>query len=432
MKKKMYLAVLAMCIALTAAACGTEKKETETKTAEQAAEKGQETEEQTETEKEKEESGETASGTRIVTVKDIKKYLTLGEYKEIELENSVQEITEDDVQVQLEYELQNYMEEPSGTDAQAQNGDLVTINFVGTMDGEEFEGGTANNYDLILGAGGMIDGFEDGIVGMKKGTTKDVEVVFPENYIEEDLAGKPAVFKITMQKIRRAPELTDEWVAENTDLETVEEYKKMIRINLEENARLASESYMKGTAWNTLVQSSEIREYPEEDIENAVSEYIRQMEVYAEQSGMELETFLETQEMTMEEIEEQAHMYAEDKVKQNLIAQAVMDAEGITLADEECLAIQEELVQAYMAESLEGLIENYGQTAVNEATALLRVEDVLLQYAVINNTIVNAETVGVDAEGGAVVSEEELEELEEEDQTVEIGADAEEKEIEKE
>lgn len=418
MKKQVYLAVMAMCMALAASACGTEKTATEKTVTEKS--------EQTEKESNKE-----VSGIRIVTVKDIEKYLKLGQYKEIELENSVQEITDDDVEVQIEYEMQNYMEEPSDSNAKAQNGDLITINFVGTMDGVEFEGGTANNYDMILGEGGMIDGFEDAIVGMKKGVTKDVEVVFPEDYFSEDLAGKAAVFKITMQKIRRAPELTDEWVAANMDVATVEEYKQMIRKNLEENARLNAESYMKNQAWNLLVQSCEVLEYPEEDVENTVSEYMKQIELYAQQVGMEMEEFLETQEMTIEALEEQAHLYAEEKVKQNLIAQAILDAEGIQLEDPECVAIQEELVQAYSAASLEELVEAYGQTAVNEAVALLRVEDVLIEYAVINNTIVNGETVGVNAESTEVVQEEmpeeDLEELEEveEDNTVEIGADAE-------
>ena len=115
----------------------------------------------------------------------------------------------------------------SQTDENAviQNGDTATINFVGTKDGEAFEGGTGNNYDLVIGSGTMIPGFEEGIVGMKKGETKDVSVTFPESYRNSELAGQDAVFQITVQSFKRPPELTDDWVAANTDYKTIDEYK---------------------------------------------------------------------------------------------------------------------------------------------------------------------------------------------------------------
>ena len=148
-----------MCITLTASACNSEKTENTDDTRQEAAA------EQESTKKETAKKG--SSETRLVSVDDIEKYITIGEYKGIALDNMVQEVTDEEIEAEIEYQLDGKREEV--TDGSVQDGDLVTINFVGTRDGETFDGGTANNYDLTIGEGGMIDGFEDGIIGMKKG-----------------------------------------------------------------------------------------------------------------------------------------------------------------------------------------------------------------------------------------------------------------------
>lgn len=414
MKKRVFLAVLAVCAALSTGACaGENKTETDTKKTETTAEKETEEEadgtedeaaakeEETAENKEdtKKENKGSSGDTRLVSVKDIDKYIKIGEYKGIALDNTVQAVTDEVVEAQLEYELSNKMEEVTDKNAAVQEGDLVTIDYVGTKDGTAFDGGTANNYDLTVGSGGMIPGFEDGIIGMKKGETKEVPLTFPEDYsLSEELAGQDVIFKITVQNFRRAPELTDEWVAENSDFKTVDEYKKDFRAQLEESAKQYAEYQLYNNAWNAVLEASEMIEFPEEEINTCIAEYKKQVEVYAKQAGMELMDFVTSQGYTEESFEDECLQYAEYKVKQNLIIQAIMDAEGISLDDKECLEIQDEIIAAYGAKDLADLIDQYGQVMVDETIGLLRVERLIAENAEITEKIAEGDQVGVDGD----------------------------------
>lgn len=382
MKKKMYPAVLALALALTATACGNT-----------AGDGNNVKNEQTDKNRK--------SDTRLVSVKDLEQYVKLAEYKGISLDKVVSVISEDDLAAQIDENLMNAAEEISGG---AEMGDLVTINFVGTKDGEAFDGGTANNYDLTLGAGGMIPGFEDGIVGMKKGETKDLNLTFPEDYHEESFAGEDVVFKITCQKVRRKAELTDEWAAKQGDYKTADDYRAGVKAQMEENAQKAADEELKNKAWLQVVDASEVLEYPQEDIDKQKKEYKKITQRFADQAEMELEEFVESQNMTMEQFEASMQQYAELIVKQDLVIQAILDAENISLNDEECLAIQDELIKNSGSKDLAEMIDKYGQEGVDEAIGLLRVEDFILKNAKINEKASGGDTTGENAE--AVTSEE--------------------------
>lgn len=382
MKKKMYLAVLALALALTATACGNT-----------AGDGNNVKNEQTDKNRK--------SDTRLVSVKDLEQYVKLAEYKGISLDKVVSVISEDDLAAQIDENLMNAAEEISGG---AEMGDLVTINYVGTKDGEAFDGGTANNYDLTLGAGGMIPGLEDGIVGMKKGETKDLNLTFPEDYHEESFAGEDVVFKITCQKVRRKAELTDEWAAKQGDYKTADDYRAGVKAQMEENAQKAADEELKNKAWLQVVDASEVLEYPQEDIDKQKKEYKKITQRFADQAEMELEEFVKSQNMTMEQFEASMQQYAELIVKQDLVIQAILDAENISLNDEECLAIQDELVKNSGSKDLAEMIDKYGQEGVDEAIGLLRVEDFILKNAKINEKASGGDTTGENAE--AVTSEE--------------------------
>lgn len=380
MKKKMYLAVLTLALALTATACGNNTGDGNNVKNEQTDKK---------------------ADTRLVSVKDLEKYVKLGEYKGITLDKVVSVISEDDLAAQIDENLMKAAEEISGG---AEMGDLVTINFVGTKDGEAFDGGTANNYDLTLGSGGMIPGFEDGIVGMKKGETKDLNLTFPEDYHEPSFAGEDVVFKITCQKVRRKAELTDEWAAKQGDYKSADAYRAAIKTQMEEAAQKAAEEELKNSAWLRVVDSSEVLEYPQEDIEKQKKEYRKITQRFADQAKMELEEFVKSQNMTMEQFEASTQQYAELIVKQDLVIQAILDAENISLNDEECLEIQEELIKNSGSKDLAEMIDRYGQEGVDEAIGLLRVEDFILKNAKINEKASGGDTTGENAE--AVTNEE--------------------------
>ena len=211
--------------------------------------------------------------------------------------------------------------------------------------------------------------------------TKDVPVTFPESYRSTELAGKDAVFQITVQSFKRPPELTDDWVASNTDYTTTDDYKASVRTQLEQEAQDQAQSSQRSTAWTTIFTNSEVVEYPEKDVEEAAKTFRSQAEAYAKQGNMELKDFVESQGVSMDDFEAQCQQYAQAKVKQDLLIQGIMDAEGMTLEDEESLAIQNQLVEQYASGDLAALIDTYGQVAVDESIGLMRVQDFIIANA---------------------------------------------------
>ena len=377
MKKKAVVAMLIMCMAVSAAACGkssdTEKTTTET-TDTKDSEDSKEDSTDTDT-KETDSSGEN----RLVSVKDVSKYVTIGEYKGLELTRTSQPVTDDDVQAEINYNLEdNGSEVKDGT---VENGDTVTINFTGTIDGKEFDGGSAEDYELVVGDGEMIDGFEDGIVGMKSGETKELDLTFPDDYYEESVAGKAVVFKVTLQKFTRPAELTDEWVAENTEYKTVDEYRAAVKTQLEDTAVQTADYELYSDAWNEVQAASEIKDYPKEDVDAAKKSYQELNEKYVKDAGMEMADFLESQGMSEEDYESECQQYAESKVEQNLIVQGIMDAEGLSIDDEETQKLKDDLIKEYGFASIDEMIETYGEQEVNESLALLRVERFIVDNA---------------------------------------------------
>lgn len=242
---------------------------------------------------------------------------------------------------------------------------------------------------------------------MKKGETKDVPLTFPEDYIEPSMAGKDVVFKITLQSFKRAPELNDDWVAKNTDFKTVEEYKEDKKKLLQKSAEQMAESILYQNAWNQVYEASEVKEYPEKDVEEAYAEFETQIKSYAKQGGMELEDYLESQQVSKEAFETQCQEYAEARVKQNLILQGIMDAEGMTLEDKESLAVQDELIQNYGVKDLAALVDTYGQASVDTTIGLIRVERFIAENANIEEKISENGTVGVSGNGSASAEGEE-------------------------
>lgn len=393
MKKKVYLMILTIYIAFAGTACGTKEK---------AAEETKISEEKTE---EKEDTKKSGEGTRLVSVKDIDKYITIGQYKGLSLEKVVETITDAEVEGSISQDLAMTKEEVK--DGVVEEGDTVVVNYVGTENGKEFNGGSAENQEITIGSGGYIPGFEDGILGMKKGETKDVPLTFPEDYIEPSMAGKDVVFKITLQSFKRAPELNDDWVAKNTDFKTVEEYKEDKKKLLQKSAEQMAESILYQNAWNQVYEASEVKEYPEKDVEEAYAEFETQIKSYAKQGGMELEDYLESQQVSKEAFETQCQEYAEARVKQNLILQGIMDAEGMTLEDKESLAVQDELIQNYGVKDLAALVDTYGQASVDTTIGLIRVERFIAENANIEEKISENGTVGVSGNGSASAEGEE-------------------------
>ena len=271
MKKKAVVAMLIMCMAVSAAACG-KSSDTEKTTTETTDTKDSEDSKEDSTDTDIKET-DSSEGNRLVSVKDVSKYVTIGEYKGLDLNRTSQSVTDDDVQAEINYDLEdNGTEVKDGT---VENGDTVTINFTGTIDGKEFDGGSAEDYELVVGDGGMIDGFEDGIVGMKSGETKELDLTFPDDYYEESVAGKAVVFKVTLQKFTRPAELTDEWVAANTDYDSVYAVLAIPQADPEYQKKV-TELYSSGARnvlqhWNHLLITASVDNITDAEIKELLS-----------------------------------------------------------------------------------------------------------------------------------------------------------------
>ena len=379
MKKKTVAAILVMCMVLSASACGKEAAK-DTKN-EKTTETTETTDKKSEEKAEKDDKTSKEASLKLVTVDDISDYVTIGEYKGLTLNRISQEVTDDDVQAEIDYDLKDKGEEIK--DGTVGSGDTVTINFTGTIDGKEFDGGSAEDYQLTVGEGSMIDGFEDGIIGMKDGETKELDLTFPEDYYDDSVAGKAVVFKVTLQKFTRKAELTDEWVAANTDYKTVDEYKNSVREQLQKDADTSADIDLYDSAWTEVLSASEIKKYPEADVNTAIEEYKAQTEQYVQEAGIEMSDFLEAQGISEDEYDDECKTYAESKVEQNLIVQGIMTEEGLTIEDNELDELKDLLCQEYGASSIDELVEYYGQHDVDESLALLRVQKFIVDQATV-------------------------------------------------
>lgn len=386
MKKKGFILTMALCTALSMTAC-TGNLDTEQKENAAVETEGEET-------SVKKDKNKTET-TRIVSVDDVEDYVTIAQYKGIELDSISKDVTDEMVEKRISEILADAAVESQGKKATVQDGDVVTVNYVGTIDGKSFEGGTRTYYDWIVGSGEMLPEFEEAVIGMKRGETKEIVCTFPEDYHSEVLAGKEVSFDVNIQMIRRTPKLDKGWVADNSDFKTVDEYKAFVRSELESDIETIVEEELKSLAWDRILTHSEMLEYPEEDIETAKAIFQGLMNTYAETYGLTLEEFVASQGMSMEKYEEQCQLYAEKKVKQNLIVQGIMDEEGISLDDEICLEIQDQIMSEYGAESLAELVDMYSQVQIDESIALLRVEDFIYENAVIVEAIA-AQTEEID------------------------------------
>ena len=276
------------------------------------------------------------------------------------------------------------LEEVTDPEAQALEGDTVNIAFEGSIDGETFEGGSSDSYDVSLGSGRMIEGFEDGIVGMKAGETRELDLVFPEDYQEESLQGQPVVFSVTLNSIRRAPELTDAWVKENTggEFDTADTYRASVREQLLQYQESNAEYTMQQDAWNQIQETSEFLKLPRAYVEAAAEQYDTDAENAAAAYGMELSDYLEALDMTEESYQEQREWYGRSAAQSRLMLEALARAEEITEDSEEYRAEVAGLTETYGMDE-EALVSAYGEDAVREYALMQAVLDRILDLAVI-------------------------------------------------
>lgn len=255
----------------------------------------------------------------------------LGEYKGLHVDKEEAAVTDEQVEAQMnDLRNRNAKMVVAEEGHVIEKGDFAIIDFAGTVGGEPFSGGEGKGYPLEVGSNSFIPGFEDQLVGLSKGDSTDVEVTFPEEYFVKELAGKEAVFKVNIQdvKIKELPELTDEYVAANSDFKTVEElranYKERMQKAAEENAKVAYEH-----ALIDLAVANAKFTVPPIMIEDRISQMVEEMKMSLESRKMTMDMYMQYTGLDMDKIRENQRPVAEENVKTDLVLDAIAKAENI-------------------------------------------------------------------------------------------------------
>ena len=280
----------------------------------------------------------------------VKPEVKLGQYKDLEVSKQDREVTDADVDARLEREQQSQAELVIKEDAAAENGDTVVIDFEGFVDGVAFEGGKGENYSLELGSGSFIPGFEDQLVCQKADSNVDVTVTFPEDYQAEDLAGKEAVFKVVVHEVKgkELPELDDDFAKDVDDtVETLDELKAKYRKELEETKEKAAEDAKDEEAIKKAVANAEIVELPHvmvhDEVHRSMDEFLNNMQ----RQGISPEMYYQLTGSTEEDLHTQFEGEAGERVKTNLVIEAIAATENIDASEEEIANEIQELSESY-------------------------------------------------------------------------------------
>ena len=261
----------------------------------------------------------------------------LGQYKNLGIVKTVDEVTDDDVNAEIERARDRSSRWVEVEDRPAKLDDQVNIDYAGFNGDEQFDGGTAQNHELILGSGSFIPGFEDQLVGAKVGDEVDVNVTFPEEYHAKELAGKPVVFKVKVNGIREkeVPALDDDFVTEVSETaNTVAEYKAEIRANLEKAADQRAESAFENEVIEKVCENAKV-DIPDAMIEDQIDSMLRDMEMRMMYQGMKLDDYFKYTGQTREQVREMYRDNAKEQVLGQLVIEAVKKAENITATEEE-------------------------------------------------------------------------------------------------
>ena len=376
--------LLVMALSVTGCSQKTATKDKDTKTEETAK---TDDAEDTESDNTEDTSEDTPTTAELMAGIDVEKCVTLGDYKGVTVEKTIQSVTDEDVQNEIDNALANY---PVEVDQAAKEGDTVNIDYVGKIDGEEFDGGSDQGADLKLGSGKFIDGFEDGLIGARKGETRTLNLTFPEDYTQ-DLAGKAVEFTVTVNAVKEPlSEPTDQWVADNIEgYDNIADYKAGIRSEQEESNEQTAENQVRYAAWTQVIDNCTINEYPETLVEVGKKLYEQQVETYAKYAGMELDAYIESSGLTQEEYQSNMEEYGKNVAAQALVCQAICDKEGFAIGDDDYQKALQDMLTEYGCTEDE-LIQTYGQDNVEQSIMLNRVSNLILENA--NVTEVQADS----------------------------------------
>ncbi len=314
----------------------------------------------------------------------VKPEVTLGQYKGLEYDEKPVEVTDED----LEQELKKVQEQNARTvtveDRAIANGDIAVIDFTGSVDGEEFEGGKGEDYELVIGSHSFIDTFEDQLIGKNTGDEVEVNVTFPEDYQAADLAGKPALFKVVIKaiKTKEVPELDDEFASDVSDFDTLDEYKEDLKKTILEKKEKAAKTAKENALVDKVIENAQM-DIPEPMIELEVRQMADEFAQRMQMQGLSMEQYMQYTGLTSEKLLEEMKPNAEKKIKTRLVLEAVVDAEKIEVSAEELEAEYKKLADMYQMEvdKVKEIMGTAGEENMKKDIAVQKAVDVIADSA---------------------------------------------------
>lgn len=273
-------------------------------------------------------------------------YIKLADYKGIEIDPlGAVNITDEEVAKEITSRLEAKAETKNVKEGTVADGDTINVDYVGSIDGKEFDGGSEKGRDLTIGSDTFIDGFEDGLIGAKVGATTNVKVTFPKDYSVSDLAGKNAIFavKVNSKQVKTVPELNEDFVKENSDVKTVEDYKAEVKKELEKAKKQELEETRMSNIWSNIVEKTTMEQtskkkdkYPDEILDEEMKTVKEQYESAAKQNNLSFSDYI-SQNFNMDEdtFNNELEKYAKSVIKENLVLYAIAEKEDIELSGDE-------------------------------------------------------------------------------------------------
>ena len=291
---------------------------------------------------------------------DLSEYVKVGDYKGLEYDKISVSVTDQEIEDEIQSRCEASATTKTVKKGTVKDGDTVNVSYEGRIDGETFDGGSSDSYDITIGTTSMIDGFTDGLIGEKVGSTVKLDLKFPDDYSNEDVAGKDVTFEVNIKskQVQEVPEYNLDFVKKNSDYDSLEDYEKSVKEDLKAEKTETAESEVKSTLWQKIVESSEVKKYPEEK-EELIETTMQSFKDAAEDNDIEWEDYLEQIGYTEKDLKKTVTEYAETKVFQEMLVYYIADKEGIEVTDDE----YEEYMKNMLAES--GLDEDTFKSTYN-------------------------------------------------------------------
>ncbi|WCT60038.1 trigger factor [Limosilactobacillus portuensis] len=294
---------------------------------------------------------------------DVKPEVKLGDYKGMEVPKQDTTVSDADVDAELEKKRQQQAELVLKEDKPAEKGDTVVIDYEGSIDGKKFDGGSADNYSLELGSGSFIPGFEDQLIGHNTDDDVDVKVTFPEDYHAKDLAGKEAIFKVKVHEIKekQLPELDDDFAKDvDEDVDTLAELKDKTKKELQENKDNQAKATIEDAAINAAVENAEIQDIPQSMLDEDTNRQMQQYLAGMQQQGISPQMYFQITGTKEDDLKKQFAADAEQRVKTNLVLEAIVDDADLAATEDEIKAEISDLAKQY------GMKEDQVKNALSE------------------------------------------------------------------